>query len=148
MSKSFLKKGNTEIETIIDSETGEILDTNMKVHKYLANTKEEFFMCYSALIGVFMQMTQAEVRIFGYLLRYAKGIKFDITKKLRVDMSDSIDINERTILNTLPTLIEKRILFQHEGGLYQLNPRFAYQGSVVERNGALKAIIELGCKDC
>lgn len=146
--KAHLKTNIKEISTIIDSETGEILDTQVKEHKYLASSKEEFFMGYSALIGAFMQMNQAEIRIFGYCLRFAKGVKFDISKKMRLSMASEIDINERTIYNTLSILLDKKLLFIHPDGLYQINPRYAYQGSTTERNVALKAIIELGCKEC
>lgn len=146
--KAHLKTGIKEVSTIVDSETGEILDVQINEHKYLASSKEEFFMGYSALIGVFMKMNQAEIRIFGYCLRFVKGVKFDISKKMRISMSAEIDINERTIHNTLPLLVEKNLLFMHPDGLYQINPRYAYQGSTTERNHALKAIIELGCKDC
>lgn len=146
--KAHLKTGIREISTTIDTETGEIVDVQVQEHKYLANNKEEFFMGYSALIGVFMQMNQAEIRIFGYCLRFAKGVKFDISKKMRLSMSAEIDINERTIHNTLPTLLEKKLLFVHEDGLYQINPRYAYQGSTSERNHALKAVLELHCREC
>lgn len=146
--KSHLKTSIKEITNVIDSKTGELLDTEIKEHSYLANTKEEFFMGYSALIGVFMKMNQAEIRIFGYCLRFAKGVKFDISKKMRISMAHEIDINERTIHNTLPILLEKKLLFVHDDGLYQINPRYAYRGSTSERNQALQAVLKLHCKDC
>jgi hypothetical protein len=148
MKKSYLRTNIQEITNHVDSDTGEILGTDVKQYSYMANTKEEFFMGYSALIGVFMEMSQAEVRIFGYLLRFVKGVKFDISKKVRIDMAQTININERTILNTIPSLVEKKVIYIHDSGLYQVNPRYAFQGSTVDRNVALKAIIELGCKDC
>jgi len=116
-----------------------------KFHSYSTKDKNEFFMCYSALIGVFMKMSQAEIRVFGYCLRYVTGIKFDISKKIRLAMAKEIDINERTILNTLPSLLEKGVLLQHEDELYQINPKYAFKGSLDNRK---KAIISLNCKDC
>jgi len=148
MKHSILKTGITEIVNAVDPNSGEILDTEVRKHTYMANTKEEFFIGYSSLIGAFMEMTQSEIRVFGYLLRYAKGVKFDISKKMRIEMSDVIKLNERTILNTLPILEEKQIIYKYESGLYQLNPRYAFQGSTTDRNNALKTIIELGCLDC
>jgi hypothetical protein len=148
MKHSILKTGITEVINTVDADTGELMDTEIRKHTYMANTKEEFFIGYSALIGAFMEMTQAEIRVFGYLLRYAKGVKFDISKKMRVEMGDVIKLNERTILNTLPALEDKQIIYKYDSGLYQLNPRYAFQGSTVDRNNALKTIIELGCKDC
>lgn len=148
MKKSFLKKGVSEIETFIDSETGEVLKSTVKEHSYIANSRETFFIGYSALVGAFMEMSQSEIRIFGYCLRYAKGVHFDISKNIRLDISRYTGINERTVLNTIPSLLEKKLLYKHESGLYQINPRYAFEGSTVDRNNELKVLISLGCKDC
>lgn len=147
MKKGFLKTKVSEVNTIIDSDTGEILDISTKRHTYLANSKEEFFICYASIVGIFMNITQAEARVFGYCLRY-RNAKFDISKKVRVSMSNEVDLNERTILNTIPTLIEKGLLFKTEDSLYGINPRYVFHGSTKDRDAALKAVIELGCKDC
>lgn len=103
---------------------------------------------YSGIIGAFMEMSQSEIRIFGYCLRYAKGVHFDISKNIRLDISRYTGINERTVLNTIPSLLEKKLLYKHESGLYQINPRYAFEGSTVDRNNELKVLISLGCKDC
>jgi hypothetical protein len=143
-----LKKRKSVIVQTVDRETGEVLDQSVKYDKYFVGTKDDFFLCYSALIGVFMEMSQAEIRIFGYCLKFVKGVKFDISKRVRVSMSSEISVNERVILNTLPSLEEKGLLYKHADGLYQVNPRYAFAGSSDKRDEALKVIIELGCKDC
>ena len=148
MKKGILKTGMVEIIHATDFSTGEVMDTNIKRHTYMANDKETFFLGYSCLIGAFMEMSQAEIRIFGYCLRFAKGVKFDISKKVRLDISAITGLNERTVMNTLPDLIDKTLLYKHADGLIQLNPRYAFEGSTIERKGALKTIIEVGCKDC
>lgn len=136
-----------EIIRTVDSESGELLSEHVKRHSYLANTKEEFFICYASIIGIFMNITQAEARVFGYCLRY-RNAKFDISKNVRLSMSNEIDLNERTILNTLPSLIDKKLLYQTEDRLYGVNPRYVFYGSTYDRNKSLKSLIELGCKDC
>lgn len=148
MKKSFLKTELKELETIIDSDTGEVLSTNIKKHSYLANTKEQFFLCYSSVLGIFMEMEQSEIRVFGYLLRYADGTKFDLSKKMRIDIADCTNLNERTIYNIIPNIVKKKLIFKHESGLYQINPRYAFKGSSDTRNKELKMILELGYKDC
>ena len=70
MEKSILKKGLTEITRTVDTDTGEVLDLDIKNHKYLANTKEEFFLIYSTLIGVFQKISAAEVRVYAFLLEH------------------------------------------------------------------------------
>ena len=148
MKKSILKTGSITQTIILDKETGEVLENNTKRHTYIANSKEEFFLCYSSIIGVFMNMEQSEIRVFGYLLRYADADKFDVSKKLRIEIAKKTNLKERTVYTTLPTLVEKSLLYKHEDGLYQLNPRYVFKGSSNDRNSALKTIIELGCKDC
>lgn len=148
MKRSHLKIGAVETETTIDSSTGEVLDVSVKEHTYMTSDKETFFIGYSSLIGAMMEMSAGEVRIFGYCLRFAKGVHFDISKKIRLDISLHTGLNERTVLNTIPSMIDKGLLYKHSSGLFQVNPRYAFQGSTSERNNQLKAIITLGCKDC
>lgn len=146
MKQSFIKKGVTEIVRDFDSSTGELVGEYKKEHHYLANSKESFFLCYSAIIGVLVEMEQSEVRVFGYLLQYADGAKIDITKKLRIEISKVTGLNERTIYNVLPSLIDKGLIFRHEEGLYQLNPRYVFKGSTDSRNKALVVALKLNCK--
>jgi predicted transcriptional regulator len=145
MKKSFLKRTIKEVETLVDTNSGEVVQTNIKQHSYLANSREEFFLCYSSILGIFMQMEQSEIRVFGYLLRFADGTKFDITKKVRIEIAENTQLNERTIYNILPNLLEKKLIFKHENGLYQINPRYAYRGSTSNRNESLVAVLKLNC---
>jgi len=102
MKKSFLKTSINEKITVMDSD-GVVQQETIKKHTFLANTKEEFFLGYAGLIGMFQKMNQAEIRIFGYCLNY-RSAKFDISKKVRLSMSKQIDLNERTILASIGTL--------------------------------------------
>jgi len=136
----------THVEDVV-SEDGELLDRTVKGHKYMAGSREEFLMIYASLLSAFISMSQAQIRVYGYLLRYADGAKFAVNKSLRIQMQEEIDINERTIYNTLTELEDKTLIFKHNG-IYQINPRFAFRGSTKDRDGALMAIVELGCKNC
>jgi predicted transcriptional regulator len=138
----------TEIKTIVDLNTAEVIGKpDIKSHGYMAGSEDEFLQIYACLLGVFYKMEQSEIRVYGYLLRYADGMRFTIGKPLRVQMSKEIDLNERTIYNTLQTL-KKKLLIYEKDSLFQINPRFAFRGSRKERNGQLEAIWKLGCKDC
>lgn len=148
MKKSFLKTKFTEVTNIVSEETGEIIDTEIKKHTYLANSKEDFMLIYSGIIGIFNKMEQSEIRVFSFLLQYADGTKFSINKPIRLEISKVTELNERTIYNTVKKLEEKGLIFKYNTGAYQLNPRYAFKGSTSDRNKQLKTIIELGCKDC
>ena len=148
MKNSFLKTSSIDRDVFIDVETGEIVDENIKHHKYLANSKEEFLLLYSSVLGIFEGLNQAEIRVYGYLLKYAEGLEFDISRKIRVNIAERTNLSERTIYNTCQSLLDKRLIFKTKNGLYQINPRYAFKGSTSERNAALKATLDLECPDC
>lgn len=147
MRKSFLKHITEEVIRTVDIHSGELISEDKKRHSYLANTKEEFFICYASIIGIFMNMTQAQARIFGYCLRY-RNAKFDISKNVRLSMGKEIGLNERTIFKTLPILLEKKLIYKTEDNLYGINPRYIFYGSTHDRNKSLKALIDVSCLDC
>jgi len=154
MKKSILKKGLTEITRIVDTDTGEVLDLDIKNHKYLANTKEEFFLIYSTLIGVFQKISAAEVRVYAFLLEhYNVSGKIVINDIVRKDIMNQTNLQPGSINNTFKRLTSTEhtshpLLYRLGRGTYQLNPRYAFKGSTLNRNNSLKAIIELGCKNC
>jgi predicted transcriptional regulator len=146
--RSQLKTKLTEVQTTVDSDSGEILDINIKKHTFLANTKEDFLLLYSSMLSVFNDMEQSEIRVLGFLLQYADGTIFSIGKPLRLEIAKVTTLSERTIYNTVKTLVIKQLIYKHSSGAYQVNPRYAFKGSTHERNNQLKILIELGCKDC
>lgn len=148
MKKSFLKTQLTEVNSIVDMETGELIEQTTKKHSYIANSKEDFLLLYSSILGIFQRMEQSEIRVFSFLLQYANGTKFSVNKPIRLEISKQTNLNERTVYNTIKKLEDKKLIFKHETGAYQVNPRYAFKGSSLERNNQLKLIIELGCKDC
>ena len=147
--KSYLRTGFVEVENTINEE-GELLGVEIKKHTYIADNKEEFFLCYTSLLGVFMDMTIAEIRTLAYILtHYADGAKFDLSKKIRLDIAETSGLKERSIYNIIPNLEEKKMIVKIQStGLYQVNPRYAFKGSTMDRNKQLKMILELHCKDC
>ena len=148
MKKSFLKAGYSELETIVDVETGEILNGDVKVHSYLANTKEEFMLIYSSILGIFNRMEQSEIRVFSFLLQYADGTKFGVSKSIRIEIAEATDLNERTVYNTIKVLESKKLIFKLPSGAYQFNPRYAFNGSTSDRNKTLETVLKVYCPNC
>ena len=147
--KSYLKTGYVEVENVVD-EQGELVATEVKKHTYIADSKEEFFLCYTTLLSVFMNMSVAETRTFAYLLQhYADGSMFHISREIRLLIATITGLNERSIYNIIPFLEDKKVIVKiKDTKLHQINPRYAFKGSTMDRNKQLKMILELHCKDC
>ena len=148
MKKSFLKTGLTQLHTVVDSSTGEIMDHDAKVHTYLANTKEEFMLIYSSILGIFNKMEQSEIRVFSFLLQYADGTKFGVSKSIRIEIAAATELNERTVYNTIKVLETKKLIFKLPSGAYQINPRYAFRGSTSDRNKQMEVMLKLHCSVC
>ncbi len=150
MKDAFLKTSQVITDYIVDSETGEILDTNSKSIKYIANTKESFFLAYTSILGVLRQLSLPEVRLYCYLLEnYNIGTLIALSRHAKEFISKEIGIAPGTISNSLIGLVEKKLLYRLEGkGVYKLNPRYAFKGGSKDRNNALKFTIEVECPDC
>ena len=152
MKKSYLKSSMREIRTIVDSETGEVLDTQVTSHKYLANNKEEFFLCYVTLLSVFKEISGPAIKVYASLLyTYKPGMPIAITVGLKKILSAEIGVKSPgTISNVLLELLESKLLYKKDDvrGIYYINPRYAFKGSSSERDKTLKAVIELECRDC
>ncbi|MDQ6902285.1 MAG: replication/maintenance protein RepL [Bacteroidota bacterium] len=154
MQTSILKNPLTEITRTVDSETGEILDQEIKKQDYIANCKEEFFLIYSTLIGVFQKISTAEIRVYAFLLEhYSVNTKIVINEIIRNDIANRTKLKQGSINNTFNRLTSAEhtshpLLYRLGRGIFQLNPRYAFKGSTSNRNNSLKAIIELGCKNC
>lgn len=154
MKKSFPKSGTTTITEIVDGNTGELLDTSVKKHSFLANTKEEFFIGYVSLLASLKKLNWTAIQVYAYILcNYPTSSKLGITTDIKRDMLASIGINAKTIevINrALRDLTQAHFLVKCEGtsSTYKINPRYAYKGSTTDRNAALLAIIQLECPDC
>lgn len=149
MKQSILKTATTQITEIIDSETGELLESNVKHHKYIANSKEEFLLLYVNALPIFRGISNPAKSVYAYLLeRYNAKAVFEVGGGMRGLMSKELQFAPSTIANALTELVETKLLYSKAKGLYQINPRYAFKGSTSERNEALKAIIEIGCKEC
>lgn len=148
--KSFLKTRVTEAQSIVDIDTGEIIEEKIKCHKYLANTKEEFFIAYSSmLLALEEHSTDAKVKLFAYLVRiYAQGNPFSMAKELKEIIAKEINLSPRTLDNTLTQLIDMRFIIRIKRNVYQINPRHIFKGSTLERNKRLATILHLYCPDC
>jgi len=149
MKQSYLKTASTQITEVVDLETGEVVESNVKHHKYIANSKEEFLLLYVNALPIFRGISNPAKSVYAYLLeKYNAKAVFEVGSGMRGLMSKELQFANSTIANALTELVETKLLYSKAKGLYQINPRYAFKGSTADRNEALKAIIELGCKEC
>lgn len=149
MKKSTLKTSYVETQTTIDKETGEILDVSINKISYLANTKEDFYLMYSSMVLILKASTDVKMKLFASLLeRYSRGQEFSMNKGLKEIIAKETNCKARSLDTSFTELVRANVIVKIEVGLYKINPRHIFQGSSINRNNQLRAIIELGCKDC
>lgn len=149
MKESFLRTGYSSTDTIIDRETGEILDILSNKTTYLANTKEQFYLMYSSMVLIMKKSYDVRIKLFASLLeRYSQGQEFSMSKSLKDVIARETYCKPRSLDSAFTYLVKNNIIVRIAPMLYRVNPRHVFQGSSSERNAELKAIIELGCKDC
>lgn len=147
-NKSYLATRIKEVETTINSDTGEILDQNIKSHKYLANSKEEFMLLYVNMLPIFIYLSNPAKSTYAYLLsNYDSETVFEIGGGMRSRIAKELKMSTSAIANGLTELKNSKLLFSQGKGMYQINPRYAFKGSTSSRNRVLKAMIELGYED-
>ncbi|GAB4044126.1 replication/maintenance protein RepL [Spirosoma litoris] len=147
--KSYLKASLVERDNYFDADTGDIVKVDQKIHTYIANSKEEFLLVYTSLLSIFKDLTYGAIQVYAYLLlHYRPGTPIEIGRKTRKEIANHSSISESNVANSLTELKKCKLVFSPEQKIYYLNPRYAFRGNTSSRNRELKAIIELGCKNC
>lgn len=144
--KSFLKRAFTNTKMVVDADTGELLQEDVQVVKYLANNKEQFFLVYASLLGLFQEMTAPEVKVYSYILEhYLSDSVIALPKGLKQVIGDKLKLKLGTVNNAITKLNDKKLIYSTQRGLYKINPRYAFKGSTKERNQMLKFVLEVEC---
>ena len=149
MKQSFLKTGYSQVNTLVDQDTGEVLEISINNSTYLANSKEEFYLMYSSMVLILKGSSDVKMKLFASLLeRYSKGQEFSMSKSLKEIIAKETGCKARSLDTAFTELVRANIIVKIDIQLYKINPRHVFQGSSSNRNNELKAIIELGCKEC
>ena len=149
MEKSYLKTAAIHTIDTVSEETGEIVGTVVNKTTYLANSKEQFYLMYSSMVLILKDSTDVRMKLFASLLeRYSEGQEFSMSKSLKEVIGIECGCSARSLDTPFTYLVRKNIIVEIGTRLYKINPRHVFKGSTGVRNKNLKAIIELGCKDC
>lgn len=147
--RSHLRVGKEDTVLTVDSD-GVIVDEEVKVHTYLAATKEKFFIGYVSMLAMmYKEMTGPEIKVYAWLLeKYSSEASIGIVKGVKDVMGQDIGIKLGTIDNALSGLTKKAMIYTVSKATYKLNPRYAFQGPTKTRNKVLKAVLEMECPHC
>jgi hypothetical protein len=130
-----------EKESVVVNEHGETLTTELTTVKKV--NKETFLQVY---LDDFMSLMRIkEGSEYKIVLWIGKNMNFDtneiaLIKAIKERMSIDIGTNIRTINNSVSALVSKKILIQKGRGLFILNPKLFFKGSLDSRNNLLKVI--------
>lgn len=129
-----------EVKTVV-SEDGETISAEITTIKKVS--KETFLQVY---LDDFMSLMKIkEGSEYKIVLWIGKNMNFDtneiaLIKAIKERMAIDIGTNIRTIDNSVSSLVAKKILTQKGRGLFILNPKLFFKGSLDSRNNLLKLI--------
>lgn len=140
------EKIETNVNTIVDSETGEVLDstvrTNLKIEAYRKCNKDEFIMIYLQDISGFLRIDNGtQIKLLAILWKEVNYNNSEtnngnvITALLddKKRWAEYLNVTTRTIDNTISALVKKQLLLPEARGKYKLNPQYFFKGSSKDR---------------
>jgi hypothetical protein len=138
--KDIVKNIQTEIEKIINDDTGEILEINKKQVEILVNL-DDFALIYAGMWNVILEnpLSKADVELFGFLIQnYADGTPFTITRYIKAELSKKTKKSPTTYDRCTKVLLDLGLIFAvDKGRTYKINPKYAFKGSSANRNQAV-----------
>lgn len=116
----------------------------MKEQEDYSTTEGKPFIINKDLINMIGNgMSLPEIRIYStLLLQYKVGIGFEIGKVTKKELANKHGFTYKSVHNTIYSLINKEMLIKEESGYYQINARYAFQGSTKERKKVILFQIE------
>lgn len=109
---------------------------------------EEAFLTNKEIFNVIFRISNVAAKLYFSLFHLYKNERFFISSINMKDIELSAGIKKASVIKGLKELIKENLIYKHQNYSYQINPRYIFNGSLKSRNAALKAIIEVGCKDC
>jgi len=131
----------------IDSETGEILDTDVQIkeHKIITASKDQFVFFYASFIGMLKGLNGVEIKLLMYC---SLNCSFNtnliaLTGPVKETISKEFDIAHGSIKNAIMRLVKKGILTRAGYATYIVSPEYFWKGEASNRVEALKFKFEL-----
>lgn len=143
-----------EIVTQNINENGEIISAEIKTIKTV--TAEKFCQVYLEDNEEFHKLSQSEYRVLSMCWRYSiyysdlnyPGNKVNYDKQFKDLIMEKTNLAESTIKNAFTTLVKKEMLLKDKNykGIYYMNPKYFFKGSLSDRAKVIRHTIEYNIK--
>jgi hypothetical protein len=126
---------------------GEWFEYSVEIKEYFK--VEEHYLIYESMIEIMKNSNDVKLKLYaGLIEKYSQSQSFTMTKDLKHEIANQTGCKSRSLDTAFTDLVRKNVVVKIAPQLYKVNPRHVFKGSTSNRNEALKAVIELGCREC
>lgn len=127
----------TEEKSIVDSNTGEVLETIIKsiVKQKFVNGSDRFFMIFSNTLEVMKRLDKVSLLVLVYFGIEATetDLKFTATKFYKNKAALKLGMAYSTVYNAIQRLYKHDVIRRVDAGVYVINPEFFWKGVMNKR---------------
>lgn len=150
-----MKEIQTGLDTVKNnfiSEEGELLSTEIdtKIHKIVVDDKEQFTFMYASIIGVMKDLNGGDIKLLSYcaMRSEANTNRITLVKPIIQEIADDFEISISSVKNSIVALKNKDILISLGSGVYRINPKYYWRGTMNQRLKTMKYVLEIECPNC
>lgn len=133
----------------VDTTTGELIQKEWFTKQVLS--PEHFVKMYIQDLTSLNFLTHAEYRILiqlATILEYNTN-NFTLSKERRVALAKLATITVNTFNQSFARLVKKKLILKVESTIYQMNPKFFFNGEEMKRAKMLEVVLQYQiCPDC
>lgn len=127
----------TKEESMIDSKTGEVLETIIKniVKQKFVNGSDRFFMIFSNTLEVMKKLDKVALLVLVYfgIESNDSDLKFTATRFYKKKASLKLGMAYSTVSNAIQRLYKHDVIRRVDAGIYVINPEFFWKGVMNKR---------------
>lgn len=130
-----MKKLTEKIKTtIVDSETGEVLDIQTTESVKIITGKVEsdkFWFVYSSLITLLQgnKPTRTAISVFAVLLGKYGSSTIGITKSMKNEIAETVQTSLKSVERCISELLDCKMIIRSGRATYTINPTYAFIGN-------------------
>lgn len=139
----YLKTVKTQTIDVVD-EDGVIKESSVTYIKYLAGSKEEFFLMYASFLVYLKRSPDLKVALFASLCqRYADGKEFVMGRIMKDIIAEECKCSSRSLDVAFTNLIKEDLVVATKSRRYCINSRYVFKGYTNARDAHYKMLLEL-----